>query len=133
MKAERGGRWNIEISDRNEASAYLVGFRKLLNYIDHKIQHRLGKSGIGSEAEGLVHDRIGSGKRRGGCAVDGGFEFKLTLGGRERAVVAGHDTNGLGAILAQSHEDGLTKQIASKEHPVADLVLVVMATEIGGS
>ncbi len=39
--------------------------------------------------------------------------------------------NGLGAILAELHEDGLAKQVAAKEHAVADLLFVEVAGQIG--
>jgi hypothetical protein len=97
---------------------YLCGFASLREFsfeleasyegsdcLDLVIHHFLRKTRVGSKEERLIHDGISA------------------------RHLSDH-TESCRAILAELHENRLAEEIPSKEHPIADLLLVQMARQI---
>lgn len=67
---------------------------------------RLSESWVGAEENRLVHDFVGT------CHL-------------------ADDAEGLRTVFPQLHEHGLAKEVAAKEHAVADFFLVEVPGEVG--
>ena len=79
------------------------------------IEHFLGQARVGAEEDGGVHDGVGSGE----CGGDAGVvDF------RKGCSVGTNQADGLGAVFAHLHEDGLPEEIAAKEHAVTNLFFI---------
>jgi len=98
------------------------GFHEVDYDLDLIRQHFLGQARVGAEEDGFVHDRVGTRERLGdGLARD-----------RSHGRSIGADqADGVGAVFAELHEHRLAKQVAAKEHAVADLLFVERAGKIG--
>ena len=79
------------------------------------VEHFFGEAGVGAEEDGGVHDGVGPGE----CGSDAGV-VNLWKG----CAVGTNQADGLGAVFAHLHEDGLPKEIAAEEHAVADLFFI---------
>ena len=88
---------------------------KVTDHLKLVVEHFLGQAGVGAEEDPSVHDGVGSGK----CGRDAGVvDFW------KGCAVGTNQADGLGAVFAHLHEDGLPKEIASEEHAVADLFFI---------
>ena len=90
-------------------------FHKLTNHLNFVIEHFLSQAGVGAEEDRGVHDGVGSGE----CVGDTGV---VDL--RKGCAVGTYQADGLGAVFAHLHEDGLPEEIAAEEHAVADLFFI---------
>ena len=94
---------------------WILCFHKLTDDLNFVVKHFLGQPGVGAEEDGGVHDGIGSGE----CGGDAGVvDF------RKGCAVGTNQADGLGAVFAHLHEDGLPEEITSEEHAVADLFFI---------
>ena len=88
---------------------------KPTDHLNLVIEHFLGQAGVGAEEDPSVHDGVGSGK----CGRDAGVvDFW------KGCAVGTNQADGLGAVFAHLHKDGLPEEIAAEEHAVADLFLI---------
>ena len=102
----------------------VLSFHKFTNGLDFVVEHFLSQARVGAEEDRGVHDGVGSGE----CVGDTGVvDF------RKGCSVGTNQADGLGAVFAHLHEDGLPEEIAAKEHAVADLfgVQVVSQSSMG--
>jgi hypothetical protein len=99
-------------------------FHKFTNGLDFVVEHFLSQARVGAEEDRGVHDGVGSGE----CVGDTGVVDLL-----KGCAVGTYQADGLGAVFAHLHEDGLPEEIAAKEHAVADLfgVQVVSQSSMG--
>lgn len=92
-----------------------LGAYKLTNHLNLVVKHFLGQAGVSAKEDSGVHDGIGSGE----CGSDAGVvDF------RKGCTVGTNQADGLGAVFAHLHEDGLPEEIASEKHTVADLFFI---------
>ncbi len=85
------------------------------------VEHFLGEAGVGAEEDRGVHNGIGS-RECGGDAGVADF-WKGCAVGTDQA-------DGLGAVFAHLHEDGLPEEIAAKEHAIADLFGIQVVSKV---
>ena len=94
---------------------WILCFHKITNDLNLVVKHFLGEARVGAEEDRGVHDRVGSGE----CGGDAGVvDF------RQGCAVGTNQANGLGAVFAHLHEDGLPEKIAAEKHAVADLFFI---------
>jgi len=93
---------------------------KLTNSLNLVVEHFLGQAGVSAKEDRGVHDGIGSWE----CGGDAGVvDFW------ESCAVGTNQANGLGAVFAHLHEDGLPEEIATEEHTVADLFFIQVVSQ----
>ena len=93
----------------------LLRFHELTNDLNLVVEHFLGQARVGAKEDGGVHDGVGAGE----CGGDAGVvDFW------KGCAVGTNQADGLGALFAHLHEDGLPEEIASEEHAVADLFFI---------
>ena len=90
-------------------------FNKLTNDLNLVVEHFLGEAWIGAEEDGGIHDGVSPGE----CGSDAGV-----VNFWKGCAVGTNQADGLGAVFAHLHEDGLPKEIAAEEHAVADLFFI---------
>ena len=88
---------------------------KVTDHLKLVVEHFLGQAGVGAEEDCGVHNSVGSGK----CGRDAGVvDFW------KGCAVGTNQADGLGAVFAHLHKDGLPEEIAAEEHAVADLFFI---------
>jgi len=98
----------------------VLSFHKFTNGLDFVVEHFLSQARVGAEEDRGVHDGVGSGE----CVGDTGVvDF------REGCGEGTYQADGLGAVFAHLHEDGLSEEIASEEHAVADLFVIQVVSQ----
>ena len=95
-------------------------FHKLTNHLNFIVEHFLSQAGVGAEEDGGVHDGVGSRE----CVGDAGV-----VDYRKGCAVGTYQADGLGAVFAHLNEDGLSEEIASEEHAVADLFFIQVVSQ----
>ena len=96
-------------------------FHKLADDLNLVVEHFLGEAWIGAEEDRGVHDRVGTRK----CGGDAGVvDFW------KGCAVGTNQADGLGAVFAHLHEDGLSEEIAAEEHTVADLFGIQVVSKV---
>ena len=90
-------------------------FHKITDHLNLVVEHFLGQTGVGAKEDRGVHDGVGSRE----CGGDAGVvDF------RKGCAVGTNQADGLGAVFAHLHEDGLPEEIAAEEHAVADFFFI---------
>ena len=98
----------------------VLSFHKFTNGLDFVVEHFLSQARVGAEEDRGVHDGVGSGE----CVGDTGVvDF------REGCGEGTYQADGLGAVFAHLHEDGLSEEIAAKEHTVANLFFIQVESQ----